>query len=72
MSKPTPTSHCHANREAPENVAPAHNDLPSTNTFSFLLQPDSEAGIKVKLVDYLVDLPQEQFEALLIDSECEV
>jgi hypothetical protein len=38
----------------------------------FLLQPDPEAIIEVELVDQPVDLPQDQFEALLIDSECEV
>jgi hypothetical protein len=37
-----------------------------------LLQPDPEASIQADLVDQPVDLPQEQFAALLIDSECEV
>ena len=41
-------------------------------TFSFLLQPDSEATIEAELVDQPVNLPQEQFEMLLLDSECEV
>ena len=40
--------------------------------YSFLLQPEPEAMLTVELVDKPVQLPHEQFEALLIDSECEV
>jgi hypothetical protein len=38
----------------------------------FLLQPDPEAIIEVELVDQPLDLRQDQFEALLTESECEV
>jgi hypothetical protein len=38
----------------------------------FLLQPDPEALLEVTLVDRPVALPTSQFEALLVDSECEV
>ncbi|MBE2200386.1 MAG: hypothetical protein IAE79_17355 [Anaerolinea sp.] len=39
---------------------------------SFLLQPEPEAMLVVELVDSPVQLSRKQFEALLIDSECEV
>lgn len=39
---------------------------------SFLLQLEPEAMLVVELVDSPVQLPCEQFEVLLIDSECEV
>jgi hypothetical protein len=38
----------------------------------FLLQDDPEAPISVEVVDQIVELPQEQFKSLLVDSECEV
>lgn len=44
----------------------------SKGEFSFLLQPEPEAMLIVELVDSPVQLPCDQFEALLIDSECEV
>jgi hypothetical protein len=39
---------------------------------SYLLHPDPSAHLQVELVDHRVDLPGEQFDALLVDSECEV
>lgn len=50
---------------------PAHRDS-QTDTHPFLLQPDPSALVEVELVDWPVELAQEQFQALLIDSECEV
>jgi hypothetical protein len=44
----------------------------NTGAMSFLLEPDPEAAVSTELVDQSVELPQDQFEALLIDSECEV
>ncbi len=38
----------------------------------YLLQQDPEALIQVELVDHPTELPQDQFVALLVDSECEV
>jgi len=55
------------NREVRASGYPA---LPGA--LCFLLQPDPEAIIEVELVDQPLDLPQDQFEALLTDSECEV
>jgi hypothetical protein len=48
------------------------NSSVAKEAFSFLLQPEPEAMLVVELVDSPVQLPREQFEALLIDSECEV
>ncbi len=38
----------------------------------YLLQPDPAACIQVELVERPVVLPTQQFDALLVDSECEV
>lgn len=53
---------------------PANKSISSIagGMFSFLLQPEPEAMLVVELVEYPVQLSYEQFEALLIDSECEV
>jgi hypothetical protein len=45
---------------------------PRRGALSFLIQDDPEAIIEVELVDHPLDLPQDQFEALLFESECEV
>jgi hypothetical protein len=47
-------------------------DLSLPGALPFLLQPDPEAVIEVELVDQPMQLPTQQFEALLVDSECEV
>lgn len=46
---------------------------PRRTVATFLLQPTSEDMLEVELVDQpLPDPPAAQFEALLVDSECEV
>lgn len=55
-----------ARPKAVDDGAPARDD------FSLLLVPEPEAQLIVELVDTPVPLAYEQFEALLIDSECEV
>jgi hypothetical protein len=49
------------------------NDNPTLpGALPFLLQPDPQAIIEVELLDQPVKLSHNQFEALLVDSECEV
>ena len=38
----------------------------------YLLQPDPAVLFKPVLVDHPTELPSAQYEALLVDSECEV
>jgi hypothetical protein len=53
-------------------VGESRGNLLNAGAMVFLLEPDPEAAVTVELVDRPVELPQDQFEALLIDSECEV
>ena len=66
MSESTPFDNSVAS-VAPTRVSAAPPGVPS-----FLLQPEPDALLEVVLVDQPVDLPTAQFEALLVDSECEV
>jgi hypothetical protein len=45
---------------------------PLPGALSLLLQWDPNAIIEVELIEEPIDLPQDQFEALLFESECEV
>lgn len=51
---------------------PVSKGRENPGTHPFLLQPDPEAVLHVELVGHPTELPQDQFTALLIDSECEV
>ena len=51
---------------------PVGKECENSGTHPFLLHPDPEAMLQVELVDHPIELPQDQFTALLIDSECEV
>ena len=59
-------------RDGMTQVAEARGNPLITGAMTFLLEPDPEATVFTELVDRPVELPQGQFEALLIDSECEV
>ncbi len=72
MSNLAPTEHCQALYNEMGQATGAQGDTMLPGALPFLLQPDPEAIIEVELVDRPLDLPEEQFEALLIDSECEV
>jgi hypothetical protein len=72
MSSRSPTGRRQAfpadrDREALLNEGPQ-----SSGAQPLLLLPDPAALIRTDLVEQPVDLPQEQFATLLIDSECEV
>jgi hypothetical protein len=71
MSNPTRTD---GHSVAPDTaqLIQAQGNPPLPGALPFLLQADPEAIIEIRLVDYPIDLPQDQFEALLFESECEV
>ncbi len=74
MSRPTPgsTNHkveMHTGKPSQDHMTP-RSGLPGA---TLLLQPAPEDMLDVELIDHPIsDLPTEQFEALLVDSECEV
>ena len=72
MSKPAQTDFTVTLSDEP-NQFPITNGAPANpGALPFLLQPEPEAIVEVELVNHPVKLPHHQFEALLIDSECEV
>jgi len=72
MSSPASTDSHQALCNEVGRIAKLSGDQKLPGALVFLLQSDPQALIEVELVDHPLDLPQEQFEALLIDSECEV
>jgi hypothetical protein len=72
MSSQTSTYSGHALRSEIGRTPESNRDRTKPGAQVYLLQPDPDSIIEVHLVDHPLDLPQEQFEALLIDSECEV
>jgi hypothetical protein len=59
-------------RDKSNPVSGSCGDLGVSGAHPFLLQPDPEAQLHVELVDHPTELSQDQFTALLVDSECEV
>ena len=72
MSNPTPSFHQGISHIETNQEEESRKDPLSIGAMAFLLEPDPEAAVTAELVDHPVELPQAQFEALLIDSECEV
>lgn len=72
MSSPVATQLWQTWLDEMNREAGASGYTASPGALCFLLQPDPEAIIEVELVDRPLDLRQDQFEALLADSECEV
>jgi hypothetical protein len=72
MSSRTPTVSRKLSRDSDPPVSQACGNSVISGKHPFLLQPDPEALLYVELVDHPTLLPQDQFTALLVDSECEV
>lgn len=72
MSDFAPIDRCPMQHSGADQATELRENRTRLGALRFLLQPDPEAMIEVELVDQPVDLPQGQFEALLVDSECEV
>ncbi len=72
MSILSPIDHQRTKCDQTNRVAEANREPTLLGALPFLLQLDPEAIIAVELVDQPLELPEDQFESLLIDSECEV
>lgn len=67
-----PNDHSQKLREETSRATEAQGNPSPPGALPFLLQADPEAIIEVELVDQALDLSQDQFQALLFESECEV
>ena len=72
MSKRMPSDGRRAPIDGIDTATEDTETAASLGALPFLLQFDPDAIIEVVLVDQPVALPVSQFEALLVDSECEV
>jgi hypothetical protein len=72
MSSRAPTVGRKLRRDNHQSTSEALENPAVSGLHPYLLQPDPEALVHVELVDHPTELRQDQFTALLVDSECEV